>query len=174
MVREATSEDAEAIARVHAAAWRDTYTGLLPEAMVAGFEYDHVLPRWRERLPARAPQSIVVWERPVAGFAYSGPEREGDAEHRGEVYAIYLSPARRGEGGGRALMAAAADRLAAAGMTSMLVWVLRENRDARAFYERLGGLLLREKPLAWPGSKAAVEVAYGWTDTAALRAPGPG
>ena len=174
MVRDATAEDAEAIARVHADAWRDTYAGLLPEAMIAGFSYDHVLPRWRERLPAVAAHSILVWERPVAGFAYAGPEREGDAVHRGEVYAIYLAPGRRRSGGGRALMTAAADRLAAAGMTSMLVWVLRENQVARAFYEGLGGVRLREKPLDWAGAEAAVEVAYGWADTATLRASATG
>jgi ribosomal protein S18 acetylase RimI-like enzyme len=174
MVRDATAEDAEAIARVHAEAWRDTYSGLLPAALVAGFGYEQVLPRWRERLPAAPPHSILVWSDPVAGYAYSGPERDEDPAFAGEVYAIYLAPGRRRAGGGRVLMAAAAGRLAAAGMTSMLVWVLRENEGARRFYERLGGAYVREKPMAWAGAAGAVEVAYGWADTAALRTSAPG
>jgi len=168
-----TAEDAEAIARVHAASWRATYAGLLPEPVIAGFNYERTLPRWRERLPARAPQAVVVWDDPVAGYAYSGPEREGDAEHRGELYAIYLLPERRRQGGGRLLVAAAAERLAAADLKSMLVWVLRENLPARRFYETLGGVYLREKPLGWRGTDA-VEVAYGWADTGALRTTAAG
>src|SRR5205823_1161728 len=141
-------------------AWRDTYQGLLPEAVIAGFEYAAVLPRWRERLPASAPHSILVWADPVAGYAYSGPARDEDPAYAGEVYAIYLAADRRRQGGGRALMAAAAARLAAAGMSSMLVWVLRENFGARSFYERLGGEYLRAQPLPWAGAEGVVEVAY--------------
>ncbi len=174
MVRDATAEDAEAIASVHAAAWRDTYVGMLPEALIANFGYERVLPRWRERLPATPPQSILVWSEPVAGYAYSGPSRDGDPAHAGEVYAIYLTAERRGQGGGRALLAASAARLAAAGLASMVVWVLRDNHPARAFYERLGGRYVGARPLLWAGAEAAVEVAYGWADTAELRAPAPG
>lgn len=171
MLRDATAEDAEAIARVHSAAWRDTYQGLLPEAVIAGFDYERVLPRWRERLPATPPSCILVWADPVAGYAYAGPARDHDPAFAGEVYAIYLAPGRRRAGGGRALMAAAAARLAAAGMRSMVVWVLRENHAARGFYEHLGGEYVRARPLSWTGAEASVEVAYGWADTAGLRTP---
>jgi len=168
MVRDATARDAEAIAQVHAASWRDTYSGLLPEPVIANFGYERTLARWRERLPATPPQAILLWGDPPVGYVYCGREREGDPLYRGEVYAIYLLAGEQGKGGGRALMAAAALRLAEAGMTSMLVWVLRENLSARGFYERLGGVFLREKRLGWPGTDA-FEVAYGWADTAALR-----
>src|SRR5205814_2097153 len=69
--------------------------------------------------------------------------------------------------------APAAGRLAAADLKSMLVWVLRENLPARRFYETLGGVYLREKPLGWRGTDA-VEVAYGWADTGALRTTAAG
>jgi ribosomal protein S18 acetylase RimI-like enzyme len=174
MVRDATAEDAEALALVHATSWRETYTGLLRESVIANFAYERTLARWRERLPTTPPQAVLVWDDPPAGYVYCGREREGDPSYRGEVYAIYIPAARHGQGGGRALMSAAARRLAEAGMTSMLVWVLRENQSARAFYERLGGVFLREKPLGWPGSEDAVEVAYGWADTAALRSGAAG
>jgi ribosomal protein S18 acetylase RimI-like enzyme len=173
MVRDATAEDAEAIAQVHATSWRETYAGLLPESVIANFAYERTLSRWRERLPATPPQAILVWDDPPAGYVYCGRERDGDPRYRGEVYAIYFLAQGQGQGGGRALMGAAAKRLAEAGITSMLVWVLRDNQGARAFYERLGGMYLREKLLGWPGTDA-VEVAYGWADTAALRSGAEG
>ena len=59
--------------------------------------------------------------------------------------------------------------LAAHGMTSLLIWVLRENRIGRSFYERLGGVPRREKPVDMPGiPEGHVEIAYCWDDTKAL------
>jgi len=141
--------------------------------VIANVSYERALPRWRERLPATSPQAILVWDEPVAGFAYCGLERESDPRYRGEVYAVYLVQAQQGTGAGRHLMAEAAHRLAGAGLTSMLVWVLRDNHRARGFYEHLGGVYLRAKPLGWTGTDA-LEVAYGWADTTALRSGAAG
>ena len=61
--------------------------------------------------------------------------------------------------------------LAGRGMTTLLIWVLRENSIGRAFYERLGGVARREKPVEMPGiPEGHVEVAYCWDDTAPLLA----
>ncbi len=48
----------------------------------------------------------------------------------------------------------------------MLVWVLEQN-PARGFYEHLGGVDLRAKPIQI-GGKDLVEVAYGWRDLRTL------
>ena len=47
------------------------------------------------------------------------------------------------------------------GLSDMIVWVLRENNSARRFYERLGGLYVREQPTTI-GSASLQEVSYGW------------
>ena len=48
--------------------------------------------------------------------------------------------------------------------------MLRENQIGRTFYERLGGRVVREKPLEeFPGAEKYVEVGYGWSDTSPLR-----
>jgi hypothetical protein len=54
----------------------------------------------------------------------------------------------------------------------MVIWVLRDNEPARRFYERLGGVYLRERPLDFGAGFAALEVGYLWTDVrASLLAP---
>jgi len=108
MVRDASSEDAEALALIHATSWRETYSGLLPESVIANFAYERTLARWQERLPATPPQAVLVWGDPPAGYVYCGREREGDPRYSGEVYAIYLLAARHRQGGGETLMRAAA------------------------------------------------------------------
>ena len=56
-----------------------------------------------------------------------------------------------------------------AGCPSIMLWTLGPN-PARAWYERLGGRLLSEKP--WDGNEefglTVTEVAYGWPDIDAL------
>ena len=171
-VRRATEDDAEAIERIRVETWRATYGGLLPDGLIDQLQPN--VERRRERLRSRSPSELnFVAEEgsDVVGYAFAGRERTHDREYAGEVYAIYVLPSAQGKGHGRALIRDCARALAAGGMTSLLIWVLRENQIGRGFYERLGGTRVREKPLAeFPGAEAHIEVAYGWKDTRALLA----
>ena len=95
-----------------------------------------------------------------------GPERTSDPEYDGELYAIYLLPEYTRMGIGRQLLLSMAECLHLQGMHAMLIWVLAQN-PARYFYEALGGVYLREQPIAI-GPQTLPEVAYGWPDLAGL------
>ena len=87
-------------------------------------------------------------------FARSGPSSDvlvGDAGgvlaasvivghdgHRGAVYYVSVSPARRGEGLGRAVMAAAEDWLRARGVWKLNLLVRKTNAGVMGFYDELG------------------------------------
>jgi hypothetical protein len=60
-------------------------------------------------------------------------------------------------------MQALAWLLAGRGKAGLGLWVLRENLEARGFYERLGGVALGERTEARPEALLR-EVAYGWRD----------
>jgi ribosomal protein S18 acetylase RimI-like enzyme len=62
----------------------------------------------------------------------------GHDGHRGWVYYLAVPPDRRGEGIGRALMAAAEDWLVAQGAPKLNLMVRADNAAVKAFYERLG------------------------------------
>lgn len=76
----------------------------------------------------------------VVGFVKVGPTRDEhqDPECVGEIHALYLLPESWGEGLGRQLLAAAVERLAAAGFEEATLWVLGSNVRARRFYEAGG------------------------------------
>jgi len=168
-VRRATFDDAEAIERIRVETWRATYRGLLPDDLIDQLQPNVERRRERLRSSSRSEINLVVDEGDVVGYAFAGRERAHDPNYTGEVYAIYVLPAAQGLGHGRALIGECARALAAEGMTSMLIWVLRENRIGRGFYERLGGTVVREKPLEeFPGAEDHIEVAYGWKDTRPL------
>ena len=60
-----------------------------------------------------------------------------------------------------------ARRLVADGFKSMVIWVLKDNLKARAFYEALGGVRISEKTITIGGAEL-IDVAYGWPDLRAL------
>jgi NADH:ubiquinone oxidoreductase subunit D len=70
------------------------------------------------------------------------------------------------QGIGRHLTITVVERLIQVGLTSLLIWVLAENRSQR-FYEALGGQQVYEK-LVRIGGVPRIEVASGWPDTRTL------
>ncbi|HVC21553.1 MAG TPA: GNAT family N-acetyltransferase [Vicinamibacterales bacterium] len=154
------------------ASWQHAYADLLPAGFLAGLSVDDDARRWRQALGDASRQLFVcVAERPpgtIIGFAAGGPNHREDGQYDGELQAIYLDPACQRQGVGAALARAVAVRLADLAMPSMIVWVLAEN-PARHFYEALGGQRAGHRQLELAGLVLDA-IAYGWRDTAALRA----
>lgn len=174
-IRAATPSDAAAIAAVHVASWRETYAGLMPEAILSALSVSERAVRWTHTLgEAASPDgaSVFVAERQdeVVGFASAGPQRDRSLLAQGftgDISAIYLLQRAQEAGAGRRLMAAAARALHDRGHRAASLWVLRENQPARRFYERLGGEQVGEKEDR-RGATTLVELAYGWRDLSVL------
>lgn len=169
--------DAPGIGRVQVATWQSTYRGLVPDEYLAGLSVAERVRQWAELLADPDGPRFVLIARDrgdeCVGFVAAGPERSGHPVYRCEVYALYVLPSRQRRGIGRALMRAAASRLAAGDSRSILLWVLAANAPARQFYRALGGEVVGEQPMEIGGVTLA-EVACGWPDVAALlRTAGP-
>jgi ribosomal protein S18 acetylase RimI-like enzyme len=139
VIRPAVPGDADAIAAVHLATWRDAYAGILPAGFLDAQRVDEFAQRWRGRLAAPAERSFALvceWQGRVRAFTAGGLSRDGDGG--GEVYTIYVDPACQGQGAGARLLEAAARSLAGAGFTEAALWVFAENHSARGFYEAQG------------------------------------
>lgn len=168
VVRPAQLADAARIGAVHVAAWRETYAGLIPSSRLATLDADKRSAMWRRQLASGTARGIVVAEERglIVGFASCARQRSSAlaaAGYAGEIPAIYLLRANQGRGTGRLLMQAMARRLIAEGYRGMALWVLATNAPARAFYERLGGIIVAEQI-----EDGLAEVAYGWHDVASL------
>lgn len=148
-VRLATPSDAGAIATIHVRAWQTVYRGLVPDAILDGFDIDQRIARWTRVLETESGASegehrtwvIEDGAGPPVGFATSGPGRDESApppDGAGEVYAIYLATEAIGRGVGRALFTHAVTDLTSRGYASIVVWVFEANPLARRFYEAAG------------------------------------
>jgi ribosomal protein S18 acetylase RimI-like enzyme len=171
-IREATPDDAAAIARVTIDSWRGAYRGMLPDRVLDGFSHEEMTARWAAALAGGAERGIFVLvaddpRHGVVGFLRGGPEGSGDPAFTGEVFQLYLLPTRQRRGLGRRLLAEGARRLAQRGHRSLLIWVFTANEAGRRFYEALGGALVREREFEIFGVRLP-EVGYGWRDTRRL------
>lgn len=161
-MRAAGLDDAAAIARVHVATWRTAYRGLLPEEFLASLTDSHYTERWRRGIADPSSRVFVAEdETETVGFASGGRERAGENGYGGELYAIYVLDRAQRRGYGRELVRAVVGGLRGMGFEDMIVWVLRDNTTARAFYERLGGEYVRTQPITI-GPATLPEVSYGW------------
>jgi ribosomal protein S18 acetylase RimI-like enzyme len=169
MIRPALLKDVEAIARVHVATWRSAYRGVLPDDFLASLSEAHYADRWR-RVIGDGSSSVQVVEQPkgIVGFASGGRERAGETGFEGELYAIYVLDSAQRQGHGRELVRAVAGALREMKLKDMIVWVLRDNAAARGFYERLGGVYVREQPITI-GTATLEEVSYGWRSLDEIR-----
>ncbi|MCC6616224.1 MAG: GNAT family N-acetyltransferase [Anaerolineae bacterium] len=167
--RDATADDATAIARIQVDTWWTTYRGIMPDAVLERLSYERSEANWRTGLENPQSRSFVKLacdeNDTVLGFAAAGPEREGSHGFDGEIYAIYvLQSAQRG-GLGVGLVTAAAIKLLARGIDNMIIWVLRDNPLGRGFYERIGGEQVTEREISI-GGVMMPEIGYGWRDLA--------
>ncbi|MFE4669794.1 GNAT family N-acetyltransferase [Streptomyces sp. NPDC056716] len=137
-----TPADCRRVAEIRAAGWRSAYRGLMPQPYLDALDPAEDAERHRARLARRGGEVVdLVAERDgeVLGWACHGPYRDGDTHTPdAELYALYVDPARSGEGIGHTLLRESLRGCTAAGYPRMLLWVVKGNAPARRFYERSG------------------------------------
>jgi GNAT superfamily N-acetyltransferase len=171
-IRKAVPDDAAGVAKVHVDSWRTTYKGIVQEEYLESLSYDRSEERWRNRFAKNpAEYAMFVAENEVGqiiGFADGGPERSGDCDYNGELYAIYILQEYQRKGIGKRLFGHVVSHLASNNFHGLMVWVLNDN-PSRLFYESLGGQLVRNKTVEI-GNQHLHECAYGWRDLTSLHA----
>ncbi len=138
-IRAAEPGDAEQVAKVHVASWRQAYTGVISDEYLARLDVDARIERWRRILEDEPETKVWVADDDgrVIGFASLGPSRDEDADRTTmEIYTIYLEPSVWGQGVARDLMRTVLAAVPAG--ASVTLWVLAANERARHFYRRNG------------------------------------
>lgn len=151
------TDDRLAVSRIYEESWKSAYRGLIPQAYLDAIP----IGRWAANRDQEGRQSLILEEEGrLIGVACVGPSRWPDYPDFGEIVSLYLLPAYTGRGYGKALLAAAVEALADRGYRDALLWVLEENRRARAFYERQGFRFSGEFMEDEIGGKPLREVLY--------------
>ena len=134
-LRQATSDDAEAVVRMHTLAHEECYPHLLsPEFFRARrASIPERVERRRPHLDVPDPRIIALDAGgEVVGLADAGPGRDEDGPEELELYSIYTLRRTHGTGLGAALLRAAI------GESPAYLWVVEDNPRALAFYLKHG------------------------------------
>jgi GNAT superfamily N-acetyltransferase len=165
VVRDATADDIEAVRSIAAAAWRDTYAGLIGESTIEAFlERSYGVERVTRRIRDDTFLLAVTEDGAVVAFA-NAREAEGYLH----LLAIYADPGRRGGGAGTALLDELRRRFPGEAIAAE---VLRGNRKGETFYEARG-FVPRETVEADLFAERIVEQRW-WLDPQEPPAPGAG
>jgi len=140
------------------------YRGIVPDAFLQGVTLQSRLIRWERAFSAdESPDTdtIVAVDGPtILGICSFGPRRKPPSSTTGEIYALHVLPASRRGGLGTMLLDAAGRRLVDRGFRWAFLWVLRENADARRFYEARGWSLAGEEWVEERDGYSIPEVGY--------------
>jgi ribosomal protein S18 acetylase RimI-like enzyme len=160
-IRTARQGDETQIARVHDAAWRDAYQGVIP-----GRELERMIARrgpawWRQAIVGGTRLMVLDFSDRVAGYASYGRNRMPTLAYSGEIFELYIAPEYQGAGLGKRMFEAARGDLSAHGYLSFVVWALADNDRALGFYRRLGGRVVK-RALERFGAETRERVAFGF------------
>ncbi len=156
-------EDVEQVIRVQVQGWKESYQGIIDQAVLDSMAYSEERVKRRKGFFLSNPTLrcfIALQGNKIIGFVDAGASRDPFLG-KGEVLAIYLLNEYKRQGIGKALWTAATDYLKQQQLVPYIVWGLKDNLPARKFYEKMGGQLIHSKELEI-GSKLYAEVCYGF------------
>jgi ribosomal protein S18 acetylase RimI-like enzyme len=168
--RKAKSNEAEAIANIHAQSWQVAYRGILTDAFLDHEVLENRLKIWTERFshPAKNEFICVAVEKQVLkGFVCM--YGNDDAQWGTLVDNLHVSPELKGQGIGKRLMQEAAKWVSKKYPNSGLyLWVYEDNHEARRFYEKMGGKNVESQIYDNADGGSANTLRYAWTDIGKL------
>ncbi len=154
VIRKATEADVRQIAEILVEDWKRAYRDIMDsaflDAMSVEQRYPIELQRYRKYTVAANGQEIL-------GYAWNEMIEEEAADC--EIVALYVRYNKRKSGIGKARFQNAMDSFQAAGKKTMIVWCLKENHEAREFYERMGGKAEQTGTHTW-GNRAYDMISY--------------
>jgi ribosomal protein S18 acetylase RimI-like enzyme len=166
-IRAARPDDVGAIAALHLASWRAAYKGFLSGDFLSSVTLESRITRWQHALdPATSPLTetmVADDDGTVLGVCSFGPRRQPASNTVGEIYSLHVRPDVTRQGLGKALLDGALRRLAARGCRTCVLWVLRDNANARHFYEAQGWSFTGEEFVEDRSGYAIPETRYAIT-----------
>ena len=127
-----TPEEIEGKSLVHWQTWREAYDDLLP----ADFQETMTLEKCRFFSQKYPENTLIAMDgKKVVGFISYGNYRD-ETIQAGEIIALYVLKDYYGKGVSKQLMHAAF--VALAQFSEIYLWVLKDNKRAIAFYQKMG------------------------------------
>ena len=138
--RKAVPADAPEMARLIVLAWQKAYRSILSDELLDNRNAESGAQRIREGIETKPAFQYCVLEhgQRIVGISVICPSSDNDLPDATAIQVFYIHPELQRQGFGRMLMRYTLDTMLAAGNQHIILWVLKDNHSARAFYETMG------------------------------------
>ncbi len=129
------TDDRYAISRIYEESWKFAYKDIIPQSYLDSIPSG----QWASKIDNPEMYSAVAVEcGKLIGTSSFCKSRFSEYADFGEIVSVYLLPEYIGKGYGRKLLWFAVNALSELGYRDVFLWVLEDNKRARAFYEKCG------------------------------------
>lgn len=137
-IRPGKAEDIDPIVRIFRACWTQSYRDVLNDEVRNAMTDAKAYELWLPSLSANADRETLVAciDNSPIGIARIGSDP--DFPSRGHLFSLYIDPESAGKGCGKALLAAALDKLSVRKFKEISLWVFKANPGAIELYKKLG------------------------------------
>lgn len=161
IIRPIEEKDIEQVVDIQIRSWQITYKGIIDGNYLNAMNYEEkVAQRKRDYhsdgfIVSELNNEIVGFCRYINNGSFSPEIKNIDCE----LLAIYVKPECKRTGIGTKMFTYVINDFRKQNKSKMIVWCLKENYSSRAFYEKMGGILVLEKNFI-VGEKSYLEVGY--------------
>lgn len=145
IIRKMKDEDIEKLVEININAWKKAYKGIIDKDILDNLDKNKKIEKWKNHYHI---ENIIVAEEngKIMGYCRYSDEVASKpiAGADSEVMALYVDCEYQRMGIGKALIKEVIEKLKMLNKKSMIIWCLKKNRNARKFYEKIGGKQIQE------------------------------
>ena len=162
IIRTATINDAEKVAKIKIEGWQTAYRGIIDDDFLDNMNINEEIEKRKNNIENGADIIVAELDNKIVGFCLyrnyiKDPESYPNANC--ELSSLYVRSSLKRRGIGTKLMQHVIQKLQNQGKTKMILGCLKENYPSRAFYEKMGGKVLKTEKIAF-GNKEYEETIY--------------
>jgi len=173
IIRNFEPDDLNNLAAIHSASKQVAEKGIIYDEDLAIFSPEYYQDKWRQWSQAEDTSIVIAYDEDnsAMGFVSFGRiktrpdfDRGVVPKFGGEIYALYIHPDYFHKRVGTALFKKACENLAEKKLTSMILWAMKKNKRACAFYDKMGGERVGKKRIEIGEKSYADESCFAWKD----------
>lgn len=162
IIRKARTEDAEAIANIKISGWQTAYKGIIEDDFLDNMNINEEIEKRKKNIKNGADIIVAELDNEIVGFCLyrdyiKNQEENLDADC--EISSLYVKTELKRKGIGKKLMNYVINDLKSKRKKKMILGCLKDNYPSRAFYEKMGGKVLKTEKIAF-GNKEYEEKIY--------------
>ena len=161
IIRKATINDAEKVAKIKIEGWQTAYRGIIDDEFLDNMNLNEEIEK-KNNIEDGVDIIVAELDNEIVGFClYRNYIKDSESYPNAdcELSSLYVRSSLKRRGIGTKLMQHVIQKLQNQGKTKMILGCLKENYPSRAFYEKMGGKVLKTEKIAF-GNKEYEETIY--------------